>query len=197
MARTVWIGSFFVLSLGLVVGCAEQDTVRPAAAPAAKTTASAQPSAAPAAAVAPGHLARADVERVLRQGPPWLLRRILPEEVIRDGKFVGWRMLSVPEDWSIDLKSGDIVTKVNGLAIERPDDLWAAWMQMQSAPELRVSIEREGKARDLVMPIDGASSAGMLEKQMETEPPPRPRPSKWQTTVIEGNDAPAPPADDE
>lgn len=198
MARTARMGSIFVLSLGLVVGCAEQDTVRPATAAGAKGNAKAAPTSAPQAAVnvAPGHLARGDVERVLRQGPPWLLRRILPEEVIREGKFVGWRMLSVPEDWKIDLKNGDIVTRVNGLTIERPDDLWSAWMQMQSAVELRVAIEREGKARELVMPIDGASSAaGTLDKQLETEPPPPPRPSRWQTTVIQG-DEPAPPGDD-
>jgi len=196
MARTTWIGSLFVISLGLVVGCAEQEAVRPATAANTKAAAPAPSAQEAAPSVPPGHLARREVEHVLRQGPPWLLRRILPEEVIREGKFVGWRMLSLPEDWKVDLKTGDIVTRVNGLAIERPDDLWAAWMQMQSAVELRVSIEREGQPRELVMPIDGASSAaGTLEKQLEVEPPPRAQPSRWQTKVI-GTDEPPAPSDD-
>jgi hypothetical protein len=60
--------------------------------------------------------------------------------------------------------------------------------------ELRVSIERDGKPRDLVMPIDGASAAGTsLEKELEVQPPPAARPSRWSTTVIEGTDE-APPA---
>jgi hypothetical protein len=184
-----------VASAALAAGCAEQEGAPPATAadakkPAAKVEAKdGSEAAAKVTPAAPGHLARADVERVLRQGPPWLLRRVLPEEVIRGGKFVGWRILSLPEDWSVDLKSGDIVTKVNGLAIERPDDLWAAWMQMQSAVELRVSIERDGKPRDLVIPIDGPSAAGQLSQQLEAEPPPPARPSRWSTVVIDGSEA--------
>lgn len=198
MARTVLLALALALLPALGAGCAEPEGVQPATAakPIAQPAAGPGAGAVPINAAAPGHLARGDVERVLRQGPPWLLRRVVPEEVIREGKFVGWRLLSLPEDWKVDLKNGDIVTKVNGLSIERPDDLWSAWMQMQSAVELRVAIEREGKARELVMPIDGASSAaGTLDKQLETEPPPPPRPSRWQTTVIQG-DEPAPPGDD-
>src|SRR5262245_34823353 len=110
--------------LAPLFGACTQAEAPPPKAP-AKAEASAAPSAAPRSApMAPGHVARADVERVLRQGPPWLLRRVVPEEVIRGGKFIGWRILSMPDDWGIDLKSGDVVTKVNGLALERPDDLW-------------------------------------------------------------------------
>lgn len=184
----------FVLFAPLLGGCAEAEVPPPKTA--AKPPASAQPSAAPAsgnAALAPGHVARADVERVLRQGPPWLLRRVVPEEVIRGGKFIGWRILSMPDDWAIDLKSGDVVTKVNGLALERPDDLWAAWVQLQSAVELRISYERDGQARDAVLAIDGPS-AGMAPLQNDPTPPPGPRHSRWQTTVI-GGDEPAVPSE--
>ncbi len=200
MARTVLLALALALLPALGAGCAEPEGVQPATAakPIAQPAAGPGAGAVPINAAAPGHLARGDVERVLRQGPPWLLRRVVPEEVIREGKFVGWRLLSLPEDWKVDLKNGDIVTKVNGLSIERPDDLWSAWMQMQSAVELRVSIERDGKPHDLVMPIDGVSTAGgSLEKDLELTPPPAPRPSRWSTTVIEGTDEGLPPSDDE
>ncbi len=183
----------FALALALLaplLGACTEAEAPPPKTP-AKAQASAQPSAAPAASapVAPGHVARADVERVLRQGPPWLLRRVVPEEVIRGGKFIGWRILSMPDDWGIDLKNGDVVTKVNGLALERPDDLWAAWVQLQSAVELRISYERDGQARDFVLAIDGPSS-GMAA--MQNEPPPAaPKQSRWQTTVIGGDEPPA------
>ncbi len=200
MARTALLALALALLPALGAGCAEPEGVQPVTAskPIAQPAAGPGAGAAPINAAAPGHLARGDVERVLRQGPPWLLRRVVPEEVIRGGKFVGWRLLSLPEDWKVDLKNGDIVTKVNGLSIERPDDLWSAWMQMQSAVELRVSIERDGKPHDLVMPIDGTSTAGAsLEKELELQPPPARRPSKWSTTVIEGTDEGLPPSDDE
>ncbi len=202
MARTALLALALALPLAFAAGCAEPEGVQPATAagkkPIAQPASGPGAGAAPINAAAPGHLARGDVERVLRQGPPWLLRRVVPEEVIREGKFIGWRMLSLPEDWKVDLKNGDIVTKVNGLSIERPDDLWAAWMQMQSAVELRVSIERDGKPRDLVVPIDGASAAGgSLEKELEVAPPPAAKPSRWSTTVIEGIDEAPPPSGDE
>lgn len=184
----------FLLPLAVVaaLGCAAAETP-PAETPGKQATtgapkASAAPTASPGDNAAPGHLARPMVERVLRQGPPWLLAQIVPEEVIRDGRFVGWRLLSLPASWNIDLKPGDVVTKVNGLSIETPDDFWAAWMQMQSAVELRVAYERGGKSLELVMPIDGASSAGPITSQDNPEPPPR-APSRWKTVVIGGDDA--------
>ena len=177
------------LAASLAAGCAEHDAAPPQT-PAKKPAPAAAPSAsAQAGAAAPGHLARADVERVLRQGPPWLLRRVVPEEVIRGGRFVGWRLLSVPEDWTIDLHNGDVVTKVNGLSIERPDDLWAAWMQMQSAVELRIAYERDGQAREIVLPIDGPTTAGTPATGTDAPPPPKPQ-SRWSTTVITGDEGP-------
>lgn len=138
--------------------------------------------------VPPGHVHRAQLEEVLRQGPPWVLRQVVPEEVIREGRFVGWRVLVVPEQW--ELHSGDIVMRVNGMTIERPEDLWAAWMQVGSAPEIRIAYERNGAPKEWVIPIDGASSAGtaMNAFPADTPPPPKPR-SRWQTIVIEGSDA--------
>lgn len=183
----------FLLALpfaaSLALGCAEHDAAPPQT-PAKKPAPPAAPSAAAEApATAPGHLSRAEVERVLRQGPPWLLRRVVPEEVIRGGKFVGWRLLSLPPDWNVDLKNGDVVTKVNGLSIERPDDLWAAWMQLQSAVELRIAYERDGQPREIVMPIDGPSTAGAANSEVDPTPPPKPR-SRWATTVISGDEGP-------
>jgi hypothetical protein len=193
MARCTLLALALTFAASLAPGCAEHDAAPPAT-PSKKTAppSTTSSAAAQAPAAAPGHLSRAEVERVLRQGPPWLLRRVVPEEVIVGGKFVGWRLLSVPGDWTIDLKNGDVVTKVNGLSIERPDDLWAAWMQMQSAVELRIAYERDGKPREIVMPIDGPSAAGAQPtqgKEADAPPPPKPK-SRWSTTVIGSDDEP-------
>jgi len=101
------------------------------------------------------------VDRVLvRSGPPWVLRRVQIEEVLRtDGKFAGWRVVGVPEDWrDIDLHPGDIVSRVNGLPLETPDEAWEAWKSVARATDLRVSLTRDGAARTLVLPIDGPPS---------------------------------------
>jgi hypothetical protein len=111
--------------------------------------------------VPPGHLLRAEVDQILvSQGPPWLLRRILSEEVMRaDGKFAGWRLVGLPEEWrDVDLKPGDIVSRVNGLPLETPDQFWEAWKSVAGAAEVKISLMRDGAARQVVLPIDGPPS---------------------------------------
>ncbi len=95
------------------------------------------------------------------QGPPWILRRVISEEVLRhDGKFAGWRLVGLPEEWSsIDLKPGDVVSRVNGLPLETPDQFWEAWKSVAKAPEVRIDLSRDGVARQVIIPIDGAPSA--------------------------------------
>jgi hypothetical protein len=153
--------SLVLVSLALALGsaaCASRQTPPPPAATPPKPA----PVVAAPPAVPPGHLARVEVDRVLTtQGPPWVLRRILSEEVIRkDGKFAGWRLVGLPEEWKdLDLKPGDIVTRVNGLPLETPDQAWEAWKSVASSPELKISVMRDGAARQLTLPIDGPPSA--------------------------------------
>ncbi|AUX30473.1 MULTISPECIES: serine protease [Sorangium] len=181
------------LSLSVLAGCGGQQAAAPAAAPAKQAQ-----SAAPAKQAAPaGQLARADVDRVLQQGPPWILRRVPVEEVVRAGAFIGWKILALPADWSaIELKPGDVVTQVNGTTLERPDDLFAAYRTLASASELKIAYEREGTARELVVPIFGPPSPQTV-KALESDSPPR-RPATTRprgTTVIEEDDG-ATPLDD-
>jgi hypothetical protein len=132
---------------------------------------------APPPAVPPGHLSRTEVDRVLTtQGPPWLLRRVLSEEVMeKNGKFAGWRMVGLPEEWmNIDLRPGDIVTRVNGLPIETPDQFWEAWKSVATALELKITLTRDGAPRTLLVPIDGVPSPETSRVLAQGAAPPRP-----------------------
>lgn len=145
------------------------------------------------ASLPPGHLARADVDAVvMRNGPPWLLQRIDIEETLRDGKFVGWRLLRMPPEWEgIDLKPGDVITRVNGMTIEKPEDLWTAWTSLVVATDLKVAYEREGAAREMVFHIDG-EPAKELPQALRDDAAPPPRAAerkKGATVVIVGDDA--------
>jgi hypothetical protein len=161
----------------------------------------APPSAAAAApavpALPPGQLARGQVENVLVQGPPWLLRRVPIEEVIRAGAFIGWKVLALPDSWSnIEIKPGDVITKVNGATLERPDDLFEVWKGLVTAKEIRIDYEREGAPRQLVLQIVGDPSKEVVAAFEKGGPPP---PRKTATrprgvTVIEEDDG-TPPED--
>ena len=67
-------------------------------------------------------------------------------------RFQGFRIVALrpPEFWKgVDLRPGDIVTSVNGMSIERDTQAFEAFEQLRDAPELRVSLTREGKKREL------------------------------------------------
>jgi hypothetical protein len=146
------------LALGLAGCSSTPDAKSPPKAKAAKPAAKTAPSAAPAVEEAPpGTVARRSVDNVLLRGPGWLLSRVQTEEVLRQNKFIGWRLLWFPADWDkTGLQPGDVVTELNGVALEKPEDLWNAWLLLSDAPELRIAFERDGRPAVTVVKIHGA-----------------------------------------
>jgi len=182
------------LALGGQLGCGASATpsARDQGSAEAPETAEKAEAPLPPVAAPSGHLARGEVDAALKQGPPWLLQRVRIEEVIRKGKFIGWRVLDMPPEWSgADIRTGDVVTRVNGVTLERPDDLWSAWTTLAVASDLRVHYERDGETREMLMPISGApvsSTQSALERPPERSTSPAAtggRPHK--TIVIGGN----------
>lgn len=117
-----------------------------------------------------GALDRGMLEVVLREGPPWLLERVPVEEVLEKGKFVGWRVQEIPHDWrGIEIQAGDVVTSVNAMPIETPNDFWAAWTSLSVASELKIAYLRDGEPQEMSIPIYGTPSPE-LAKDMQKRP---------------------------
>lgn len=192
--RRAGLVSSFALPLALLTSLTVSACGGAASEGASDASTAAAKKAEPTQVAAPGHMLRADVDRALSQGPSWLLRRVVPREVIKNGAFVGWLIVAMPEEWgSVGLKPGDVVTRVNGASIEKPDDLWKAWVILMAAPELKVAFERDGAAKEIVVPIDGTPTLTEAALQarmgsMQREPGPTRR---RETIVIPGSD-PAP-----
>ena len=164
----------FAAALG---ACSEGASVERAPARSPVTAPAAQ-SKAPATAPL-GHVLRPEVDRVLvQQGPPWILRRVMREETFaKDGRFAGWRITGLPEEWrAIDLRPGDVVSRVNGKTLETPEEAWDAWKSVAGAKEIKLAIVRDGAARDLVIPIDGDPTADAI-RALEQDTPPTSRPA--------------------
>lgn len=124
---------------------------------AAKSKADAPEASPPKEALPPGVVARRDIDGALMRGPGWLLNRIQAEEVLKQNKFVGWRLTAFPADWdSSGLQPGDVITEVNGTVIEKPDDLWNVWLAVAEANEIRFAFERDGKPASVALKIHGA-----------------------------------------
>jgi hypothetical protein len=166
-ARSLYRPVVSCLALLALVGCA---SAPPPPVDGASDAAKQTSPAAPAAPAPQGALSRQEVDSVLEQGPPWLLQRIEVEEVIDKGQFVGWRLLDMPHDWQ-QLQRGDVVKKVNDKPLERPDEVWSAWMAIATASEIKVAFERDGQDQLLSIPISGDIS-GETKEKLESRPPP-------------------------
>jgi hypothetical protein len=116
------------------------------------------------ALVAVGTLQRADVERVVDAGLGRFLGHVALEPSLPGGKFAGWSIVGFdpPEfSGSMDLQPGDVVTKVNGMAIEREIEAFDAFQAVRQAPQLEITFLRQNQPRTLRFTIVGAPSPSL------------------------------------
>lgn len=115
---------------------------------------------------APRALRREDVKQHVRAGLGHFLQRVSLDDqpAFEGGRFKGFRVKALQGDpafWQgVDLRPGDVVTRVNGRPIERPEQALEVFHSLATAPELRVNVERDGKPRDIVLPIEDQNGAG-------------------------------------
>jgi hypothetical protein len=124
--------------------------------------------------VSKGTLRRADVERVVDAGLGRFLEHVALEPSLVGGKFVGWSIVDLsPRDlWQgIDLQPGDVVSRVNGMAIEREVEAFDAFQAVRQAPALEVTYLRQNQPHTLRLTIVGASSPALPKA------PPAPAPA--------------------
>lgn len=100
-----------------------------------------------------GEIARSALNVVLEAGLGRFLQGVITEPELAEGRFVGFRLVSLyPDDermQSVDLVPGDVITSVNGQPIERPEQALRVWSSLRVASELLVDYRREGEERQL------------------------------------------------
>lgn len=100
-------------------------------------------------------LRRSQVKQTIGKGLGYFLQNVTVEDypVMRGGKFHGFKIRTINAELGVDLRPGDVVTRVNGMAIEHPEEADAAMRTLDKAPALRVDYERDGKPQVLELPI--------------------------------------------
>jgi type II secretory pathway component PulC len=133
-----------------------------AAAPATTSTPAATPVDGAVAARRTTSIRRSEVRAAVEKGLGYFLQGVTVDEwpVMRQGRFHGFRIRAIHAPWGVDLQPGDVVTRVNGMPIERPEQADAAFRTLEKAASLRVDYERDGIPRVLDLPIvDDAPAA--------------------------------------
>lgn len=111
--------------------------------------------AAPAPRAPVTSLRRAEVKDAVALGLGAFLQNVTVEDwpVMHAGKFHGFKIRTINPDWGIDLGPGDVVTRVNGIVPERPEDADQALRSLEKAASLKIEFEREGAPKTLELPI--------------------------------------------
>lgn len=145
------------LSLGgATSGCGGSKTPAASPDPAVATGAPNESTkASPAPAKPVTSLKRTAVNDAISRGLGSFLQNVSVEDwpVMLEGKFHGFKIRSINPEWGIDLRAGDVVTRINGIVPEHPEEADTALRSLEKAASLKVDYEREGKARTLELPI--------------------------------------------
>lgn len=96
-----------------------------------------------------GTITRAALRAELARGIGRFLQNVKTEAVLSHGHFVGWRMLALfpkrPDVHVQGIRPGDVLIRVNGVSVERPEDFKSVWDTLDTAKELVLEIERDGQ----------------------------------------------------
>jgi general secretion pathway protein C len=90
----------------------------------------------------------------VRIGLGYFLQKVVLDDqpVMLGGRFHGFRVAALRDSafWrGVDVKPGDVITRVNGMPIEHPEEALEAFRSLEVASELRVEYERNGAPHEL------------------------------------------------
>ena len=107
--------------------------------------------------VKPGVIRRTSLVREIDAGMARWLRGVEGDRLLDKHRFQGWQIKSLhPVDpcyREVDLREGDVVQKVSGKSIEKPEQAFEVFQALRTAPAIVVDYMRDGKARKLTIPI--------------------------------------------
>jgi type II secretory pathway component PulC len=100
-------------------------------------------------------VSRAKVKAAIASGVGALLQHIALEDwpVMHEGKFHGFKIRAIDPALGVDLRKGDVVTRINGIVPEQPEDADSALRSLEKASLITIEFERENKAMKLELPI--------------------------------------------
>jgi len=107
--------------------------------------------------VKPGVVRRSALVRLIDAGLPRWMQGVEGDRALANHRFQGWLIKSLyPGDpcyRDIDLNPGDVVQKVNGKSIEKPEQAFDVVQSLKTAPALIVDFLRDGKPQRFTIAI--------------------------------------------
>ena len=109
------------------------------------------PPAGCAARVGADGVRRSALKRTVDAGLGRWLQTVSVDPMLARGRFRGWIIRSFNSDDAcyagVDLRAGDVVTRVNGRGVEHPEEALEVWTKLPASSELVIDFMRDGQAR--------------------------------------------------
>ncbi len=99
---------------------------------------------------------RVEVQRRLGDEIPRILAETAVAPVLEDGRVVGVQVTRLPEGSLLTdagLRTGDVLTRINDTEIDGMATLIGLWPRLQTAPELRAVVVRNGQPFSLLVSL--------------------------------------------
>jgi hypothetical protein len=96
-------------------------------------------------------LRRSALKRTVDAGLGRWLQTVSVDPLLARGRFRGWIIRSLNSEDAcfagVDLRAGDVVTRVNGRGVEHPEEALEVWTRLPTSSELVIDFLRDGQAR--------------------------------------------------
>lgn len=112
----------------------------------------------PAAEDAGSSVTRQEIERFRDRGPAYVLTLMQFEPVHGDAGFQGFKIVEARDNarqfMTPLMQMGDVITHINGVRIERPDDFLQAWKTLEDASVIRIDLVRDESPMNVTWAIE-------------------------------------------
>lgn len=149
-----------------------------------------QPTAAGNAGPVPAMASTGAIQRVqqlVRDNPGIIGEIIRPQAVLAEGRQRGYRVFPGPDVAAftrLGLRPGDLVTAINGTALDDPSQGGQIFATLGSVAEARVTVTRNGSQQDLILNLaEVAAEAERLNQPGGGAPPPTGSPGMGQAAT--------------
>ncbi len=107
-----------------------------------------------------------NVQELVAQNAPGFLEVIRPQPFMPGGQLKGYRVYPGPNRQqfaALGLRAGDLVTEINGVALNNPAQGMEVFRSLGDAPQVTVTVERDGQPQVLSLNMAQINAAGATQ----------------------------------
>lgn len=107
-----------------------------------------------------------NVQELVSQNAAGFLEVVRPQPFMPNGQLKGYRIYPGPNRQqfaALGLRAGDLVTEINGIALNNPAQGMEVFRSLGDAPQVTVTVERDGQPQVLSLNMTQVNAAGATQ----------------------------------